>query len=190
MLSFLQTFDLVSQLVLPLSQLFIALIVLSIAIVSYRYTVRATVRSAISEVPPLVLAEYALIPTVDSVRWRPWLARRVGVSQSPRTSLQVVVYERDGDRRQPADAKKFGQKFPLNEQEGNEIQRTFEEHLGVEYDLDEAHIKEVNLHGSGISISCHTNKPDQLQNVTKAVLRYYGERSDEQSEQQEPEEPE
>jgi hypothetical protein len=157
------------------------ILVFVIAIVSYRYTVRANVRSAISEVPPIVLDEYALTPTVNSVRWRPYWGRRFGVSWSPRTSLQIVVYERDGDKRRPSDARDFGQKMSLHNQDGDTIQQTLERRLGVDYNLDEAHIQGVYLYRSGINISCYTNKPDQLQNVIKAVLRYYGLPNDEHS---------
>jgi hypothetical protein len=157
-----------------------ALLVLTIAVVSYRYTVRTNVRSAISEIPPLVLGKYTLTPTADGVRWRPSRARRFGDWWSPRTSLQIVVYEHDGDQRRPADAEEFGQEFELHEQDENEVQQTLEGLLGVEYNLDEAYIEGVYLHGSGINVSCHTNRPDQLQNVTKAILRYYGGASDDQ----------
>ena len=130
----------------PLVQLILAIVTLALTgmifVLGYRFTVRASIRAAIGEIPPLSLEEYSVTPVVNSVKWRPCRGQ---------TTLKFLFYEHD-DGQHPANAEKFGPMRALEKMSGAELQRGLESRLGRDYGVSS--VKEANLYRSGINIPC------------------------------------
>lgn len=151
----------------------------TIAILSYRYTVRSNIRETLDQLEPITLENRQIQPILYDIRWRPRfmikahehspqrLKRHIEERFLPRTAIKLKIYHADSDKRHPVDMNQFA-KERISSEMFEDPEVIYEDSTARPINID---IHNADIDTEGIHIACISTNEKEIRRVTDHAMR-------------------